>query len=44
MSETDKVKEEIGFLKTVWQTVIGLLAAVTGWFLLYDKQDQTSGF
>lgn len=43
MAEIDEVKEKINFYKTAWVTVIGLLAALLGWFVLYEKQDIASG-
>ncbi len=43
MSETDRVKEEIGFYKTAWSLMIAVLFALVGWYVLYDQQDVKSG-
>lgn len=43
MSETDRVKEEIGFYKTAWSLMIAALFALVGWYVLYDQQDVKSG-
>jgi glucan phosphoethanolaminetransferase (alkaline phosphatase superfamily) len=43
MAEIDEVKERINFYKTVWVTVVGLLAVLLGWFVFYDKQDAIAG-
>lgn len=43
MSETDRVKEEIGFYKTAWSVMMAALFALVGWYVLYDQQDVKSG-
>jgi hypothetical protein len=43
VSELDEIKEEIGFYKTAWTFVLTVLAGLVGWFMLYGKQDATSG-
>lgn len=44
MSETDSVKEAIGFFKTILSIVITALFAVVAWFVGYEEQDVKSGF
>jgi CHASE2 domain-containing sensor protein len=43
MSEIDQVKEEIGFYKLVWATLVAILAGLIGWFALNSNQDMVGG-
>lgn len=43
MSEIDQVKEEIGFYKMVWATLIAVLVGLIGWFALNAEQNSVTG-
>lgn len=43
LSKLEKQKELIGFYKTMWTVVVSVLAALLGWFALYDRSDVMAG-
>jgi membrane protein YdbS with pleckstrin-like domain len=43
MSEIDSVKEEISFFRSLIVLILTALFAVTGWYVLYEKEDVKSG-
>jgi hypothetical protein len=43
MSEIDSVKEEISFFRSLIVLILTALFAVTGWYVLYEKEDVRSG-